>query len=43
MQEKFVPNQHSSFSHLGNSGNSYNSVKGKGLISVKIYIERKVL
>ena len=33
--------QHSSFSQLGNSGNSAISVKGKGLTNAKIYLERK--
>ena len=32
-----------SFSHLGNSGNTVISVKGKGLTNIKIYVERKVL
>ena len=31
----------SSFSQLGNSGNSAISVKGKGLPNAKIYLERK--
>ena len=30
----------SSFSHLGNSGNSAISVKGKALTNVKIFFER---
>ena len=33
---------YSSFSQLGNSGNSAISVKGKGLANIKMYVERKV-
>ena len=33
--------KYSSFSQLGNSGNSAISVKGKGLTKAKIYLKRK--
>ena len=36
-----VKSLYSSFSQLGNSGNSAISVKGKGLTNAKIYLERK--
>ena len=37
----FYFQQDSSFSQLGNSGNSAISVKGKGLTNAKSYLERK--